>query len=55
MKSRIADLTALAVEAGAPVVMAIHSLHPELLDTGGARLLLPEAGRPYDLAALPGS
>ncbi len=50
-----ADLTAIAVETGAPVVMAIHSLHPELLDTGGARLLLPEAGKPYELAELRGS
>jgi ribonuclease J len=44
-----ADLTHIARESGAPVVMAVHSHYPELLDTGGARLLLPVRGQPYDL------
>jgi ribonuclease J len=47
-----ADLTRIAQESGAPVVMAVHSLYPELLDTGGARLLLPVRGHAYDLERL---
>jgi ribonuclease J len=47
-----ADLTAVARESGAPVVMAVHSLYPELLQTGGARLLLPERGRAYEVDRL---
>jgi hypothetical protein len=47
-----ADLTRISRESGAPVVMAIHSQYPELLETGGARLLLPVRGQAYDLDRL---
>jgi ribonuclease J len=47
-----ADLIRIARESGAPVVMAVHSHYPELLDTGRARLLLPARGQPYDLDRL---
>ncbi len=45
------DLTAIANTLMAPVVMGIHSEHPELLAVN-SRLLLPERGRPYRLGAL---
>jgi ribonuclease J len=43
------DLTRIAHESGVPVVMCVHSYHPELLRTGNARLLLPQRGRRYVL------
>lgn len=50
--ARPADLTTLARESGAPVVMAIHSRYPDLFDAGDARLILPVRGQSYRLAAL---
>ncbi len=47
-----ADLTTLARESGAPVIMAIHSRYPDLFDAGDARLVLPVRGQSYRLAAL---
>jgi ribonuclease J len=47
-----ADLTTICRESGTPAVMAIHSLYPELLETGGAQLVLPVRGQPYDLDRL---
>jgi len=47
------DLARIAAQVGAPTVMAVHSHYPELLKAPGARLLLPEVGRPYDLLSLP--
>ncbi len=46
------DLALIAAHSGAPVVMSIHSLHPELMPIPPDRLLLPERGRRYDLARL---
>ncbi|HVA92850.1 MAG TPA: MBL fold metallo-hydrolase [Chloroflexota bacterium] len=50
--ARPEDLTAIALESGAPTVMVIHSVYPELFAAPGARILLPEQGRRYELAAL---
>ena len=50
--ARPEDLTALALESGAPAVMVIHSVYPELFTAPGARILLPEQGRRYELGAL---
>ncbi len=47
-----AALTEICRESGVPAVMAVHSQHPELLETGGARRVLPARGRRYDLDRL---
>lgn len=47
------DLGLIAMHAGAPTVMSLHSRHPELMPVPPERLLLPKRGHPYDLAGLP--
>ena len=47
------DLALIAGHSRASTVMSIHSRHPELMPIAPERLLLPERGRAYDLAAMP--
>lgn len=49
----VQDLARIAGLSRAPAVMCIHSRAPEYLPIAPERLLLPERGRAYDLAALP--
>jgi ribonuclease J len=46
------DLGLIATLSGARTVMSIHSRFPELAPVAPERLLLPERGRAYELAAL---
>jgi ribonuclease J len=50
--ARPEDLTAIALESGAPTVMVIHSAYPELFAAPDARILLPEQGKRYELGGL---
>ncbi|MDI3299406.1 MAG: MBL fold metallo-hydrolase [Bacillota bacterium] len=47
--ARPADLHRIAAGVAATVVLPVHSLHPEAFPAAGLRVLLPEAGRSYDL------
>ncbi|MGH2409196.1 MAG: hypothetical protein ACRDGS_02390, partial [Chloroflexota bacterium] len=44
------DLGLIAAHCGVPIVLSIHSMHPELMPIPAAQLMLPERGRTYDIA-----
>ncbi|GAC1442652.1 MAG: MBL fold metallo-hydrolase [Chloroflexota bacterium] len=46
------DLTLIAALTGAPIVMPVHSFHPELMPLPEGRVLLPQRGTSYQLAHL---
>lgn len=46
------DLALIAAHSGAPVVLSLHSHHPELMPVPPDRLLLPRRGERYDLARI---